>query len=201
MAFSDDSLQVESEEASEFVVVSVQVAGEELAVSNDGDDAAALTYTSPALVPTSIEVVTSPASVEVGIDCGMPDMCGLDPCLCGAADAWGACACNGAQEIGAEISYTTSDASVVTVQEAFGRVWLIPHGQGEATITVTAQLENYGETSCEVQVSVGGMTSLDIGVFSAAALAVVLVGALVVAAIRAIRKKKASKEVRDEWDV
>ncbi len=198
MAFSDDGLQTKSEETSEVVIASVQVAGEELVLSNDDDNAVVLTYSSPALVPTSIEVVTSPASVEVGIDCGMPDMCGLDPCLCGAADSWGACACNGTQEIESEVSYTTSDASVVTVQEAFGHMWLIPHGQGEATITVTTQLEHYGETSCELQVSVGGMTSLDIGVVSAAALVVVLVVALVVAMARVIRKKKTSKEVCDE---
>ena len=198
MAFSDDGLQAESEETSEVVIVSVQVAGEELAPSNDDGNAVALTYSSPALVPTSIEVVTSPASVEVGIDCGMPDMCGLDPCLCGAADSWGACACNGTQEIESEVSYITSDSSVVTVQEAFGHMWLVPHGQGEATITVTAQLEHYGQSSCEVQVSVEKMTSLDVGIVGGAALFVALIAALVVTMVRMIWKKKTSKEVRDE---
>ena len=109
-------------------------------------------FASSRIVASPIEVATDPAAVEQGIDCGMPDMCGLDPCLCGAADAWGACACNGTEEVPASISYASSDPSVASVEEAFGVTWIVPHGAGDAVITVSADLPHYKSASCEVEV-------------------------------------------------
>ncbi|MCH4184850.1 MAG: hypothetical protein LKF61_05120, partial [Eggerthellaceae bacterium] len=45
----------------------------------------------------ALPVNTDPDSIQTGVPCGMLEMCGQDPCLCGSVDSYGACACNGLQ--------------------------------------------------------------------------------------------------------
>lgn len=130
------------------------------------------------LAPQEISAAVTPTSIEVGVDCGMPDMCGMDPCLCGTPDAFGACACNGTKKISPRVSYASSDSRVVTVEEAFGKVWLVPHGVGTATVTATAKLKHYRTTTVAVPVQVDDLTAADGMLGGALAIALALVVAI-----------------------
>lgn len=125
---------------------------------------------------------TDPASIEVGISCGMKGMCGEDPCLCGSSDAWGRCSCNGLREVRPAFSIARADGADVGflhVVDAFGKSWLVSCGSGEADAVLTAELEHYAPASVAVNVSAAPFGPLD----ALKALALVAVLAAVVAAV------------------
>ncbi len=148
-------------------VSSISVAGTSHAVSANGQTKQVETAR---FAPQELGVAVSPASIEVGISCGMPDMCGIDPCLCGTPDAYGACACNGLKTITPSVTYASSRPEVATVEKAFGKVWLVPHGKGKTTVTMTAKLKHYQTASVEVPVEVAGPKAAD-GLLAGAVLA------------------------------
>ena len=148
--------------------------------------------------PMAVSASTNPASIEVGIDCGMVDMCGIEPCLCGSADAWGGCSCNGLQTLEPTISYASSDESVVRVEQAWGRTWLVPVGPGTATLSCTASLKYFEDTTLQVAVEVGALTAAD-GALAGTALAALAVIVLAVwGIVRLVARKGAARVVKGE---
>lgn len=93
--------------------------------------------------PGLLEVSTDPASINVGIECSMKDLCGIDPCTCGKPDAWGHCACAGFRQLTPTITVSSSNEGVAGVAEVFGHRWIVPRGPGSAAITVRAELQHY----------------------------------------------------------
>ncbi len=148
--------------------------------------------------PMAISASTDPVSIEAGIDCGMVDMCGIEPCLCGSADAWGGCSCNGLQTLEPTISYTSSDESVVRVEQAWGRTWLVPVGPGTATLSCTASLKYFEDTTLQVAVEVGSLAVAD-AALAGTALAVLVVVVLVVwGIVRLVARKGAARAEKGE---
>ena len=122
------------------------------------DDAVVL----PRICPTIVESSCTPQTVEAGISCGMADMCGLEPCLCGKSDAWGSCACNGMETLSPQVTYASSDPNVVEVCTFMGKTFLVPHSDGEATITCTGSVRHYLDGEAVVKVKVDGFNGIDI---------------------------------------
>lgn len=109
-----------------------------------------------------IPIISNPATIEVGIPCDMDWMCGLDPCLCGTPDSWGACACNGLETIAPTYTFSSSDESVVRVITLGDQRWLVPMGTGETKITVTAHLQHYSDATSETTVVVAPLSVVDV---------------------------------------
>lgn len=109
-----------------------------------------------------LPVQTTPLSIETGIPCGMEEMCGLDPCLCGAVDQWGACACNGTQETHPTLSFLPDQEGVVGVVEFLDTTYLIALGTGSTDATVRAELPHHevAEKNMRVDVSPFGFVDL-----------------------------------------
>ena len=127
-----------------------------------------------------VSVTTTPSSIRVGVDCGMQDMCGLNPCLCGSAvDQWGGCACNGLRTAKPALTFTTSDSGVVRVLRIGGAYLLCPTGAGRAVVTVRGQLVNYAdaESTFDVHVTLVGLVMFYVVtvVFMAVIVGIVLV--------------------------
>lgn len=99
-------------------------------------------------------VKTTPASAALGIDCGMADMCGIDPCTCGSPDTWGHCACNGTKN--APVSYTVSvdRPGVAKATVVKGKLQVTGIAPGRATIRLTAHLKHYQNAEQAVRVLV-----------------------------------------------
>lgn len=96
----------------------------------------------------------SPSSAALGIDCGMADMCGIDPCTCGSPDAWGHCACNGTKKTLVSYRVTVSDPSVARVSVANGKLVVKGLSAGHTDVRVTARLEHYADAVETVRVTV-----------------------------------------------
>lgn len=109
-----------------------------------------------------LPVQTTPLSIETGIPCGMEEMCGLDPCLCGAVDQWGACACNGTEETHPTLSFLPDREGIVGSVEFFDTTYLIALGEGSTDATVRAELPHHevAETSMRVDVAPFGFADL-----------------------------------------
>ena len=133
-----------------------------------------------------LPVECSPSSITVGVKCGMTDMCGLDPCLCGKADEYGACACNGRKDISPSVSGQVVGGSGVLVANAFGRVYLVGLLPGEAQVDVLGQIEHYNDDSATTKVAVG---SLGVAGVVKIVVAVALVAALVLV-VRWLRRRR-----------
>lgn len=179
-AFADvDAMQLETEPVS-VTEVSASAFGVEsrCAVS---DSAAQLSIAR--FCPMAVSASCDPATIEVGIDCGMEWMCGIWPCLCGSADAWGGCSCNGLETIAPDVSFSSSDEGVVRVQHVGDAVLLVPVGEGTATVTCEASLRYHDTTQTAVEVTVGSPTAAD-AVLGGIAVAVVAVVVGIVLAIR-----------------
>jgi hypothetical protein len=106
------------------------------------------------LLPERLELEASPSSIQAGRDCGMPEMCGLDPCLCGIPDEYGACACNGTAATAPTLSVVSEDTGVVRAVRLGQDYWLVPWGSGSATLSVDAGLPHHGGATAEVEVDV-----------------------------------------------
>lgn len=128
----------------------------------------------------------SPESIQTGIPCGMLDMCGQDPCLCGSPDAYGACACNGITTTYPTLDVRSSDTGVVQVVWLFGKPYLLATGSGTATVSVDASLIHYNGASCTLQVQVDGFGPLDAAKIVALLCTAVAAVLVVLLAVRAI---------------
>ncbi len=96
----------------------------------------------------------SPVSIEAGIDCGMPEMCGINPCTCGSADRWGCCSCNGLKKVYPSISVKSRNPDVATAKYSDGRVSVKGIKSGTAEIDVTASLLHYKDANQTITVKV-----------------------------------------------
>ena len=165
-----------------------------------GEGGAGETLALPRFTPVAVSAACSPGVIDVGVDCGMPDMCGIDPCLCGSADAWGGCSCNGIEQVAPTVTYESSDQGVVRVEQAFGRAWLVPAGPGEATVTVTASLKYHETTTASVPVTVTGPAAADaaVGGIALAAVAVVIAAAFGVRRAMRVHRGKDSHDEGNE---
>ncbi|WP_417118945.1 hypothetical protein [Olsenella phocaeensis] len=102
--------------------------------------------------PLPVEV--APSSIEVGRSCGMTEMCGLDPCLCGARDQWGACACNGGRTERPSLWVGLEREGVVAVARVGEVPYLVSVGSGSTDAVVVADLAHHGRAEGRVRVSV-----------------------------------------------
>lgn len=131
---------------------------------------------------------TTPASIETGIPCGMLEMCGQDPCLCGAVDPWGACACNGTQETRPTFLITCDQQGVVGMVEAFGTTYLVALGTGSTDAVVRAELPHHEAAEATTHVEVAPFGFMDALKLLAAVLAVAAVCAAVFFAVRMLAR-------------
>ncbi|MDR0500392.1 MAG: hypothetical protein LBG97_03990 [Coriobacteriales bacterium] len=106
------------------------------------------------LLPVGLPLECSPSTIQTGIDCGMEDMCGLDPCLCGNPDEWGACACNGVRQTDVELDINVVNSEVASILRLGDSWWVLPSSSGETMITVTATLPHYATSTTSVQLHV-----------------------------------------------
>lgn len=95
-----------------------------------------------------------PQSVNVGIDCGMPEMCGLNPCTCGSADSWGSCSCNGLKTVTPDITVQMSNAGIVSAVSKDGHIKIRALKPGTTTVRITASLPHYTNAQQSIAVSV-----------------------------------------------
>lgn len=123
-----------------------------------------------------LKVDCTPSSVEVGIPCNMEDMCGLDPCLCGPVDEWGACACNGTELLSPQVSVISSNEEVARVVDMFGHQVIVPQGPGTAELAVHVELAHCDPVDTTAYVEVAPFGAMD-------ALKIVLVVAVLVAVV------------------
>lgn len=139
-----------------------------------------------------LPIVCDPATIRTGVSCGMTDMCGEDPCLCGGAvDAWGMCACNGLVDRGPDFSLAGGEGTVALLH-LFDRWWLVPLGSGSVTVQVTASYPHHVPATVPLRVEVAGFGVLDaLKLLLALAVAAGVVIALVLAVCalaRGVRK-------------
>ena len=173
------------------VVSVVAVEGSTLGSTWQSDVAAgSAAQTLPRVTPTMLDVACDPDTIQVGVSCGMDWMCGIKPCLCGSADHWGGCSCNGLVDESPQVTWESSDEDVVRVTEAFGRTWLVPVGAGQATLTATPTLSYHDGVAASMTVSVDGPQVAD-GIAVALVAGVV---AVVVALCLAIRRFVRNRE-------
>ena len=148
------------------------------------------------LVPMDLRVECDPASVSVGVDCGMPEMCGIDPCLCGSADSWGACSCNGYQECYPGIECTSSNTDAVVVEGDGTGVRLRSVGPGTSTVSVKASMPHHEEAVAQFVVNAGVMRGADFAAVGIGVAAVALVACIVVAAVLLARKARVRRAAK-----
>jgi hypothetical protein len=122
------------------------------------DEDASLTIDVPeevtlGLLPRRLELSITPATIHVGVDCGMADMCGIDPCLCGNPDAYGACACNGTRAVSPALRVKSSDEQQVKVVRLGGDWWLVPWGDTGALVELSAQLPHHADETATLEVN------------------------------------------------
>lgn len=139
----------------------------------------------------ALPVQCDPASIQVGVPCGMTEMCGQDPCLCGRVDEYGACACNGTREVGPTYTVEFDTSGVACAVELFGTAYLVPLGAGETQATVTAHLAHHADTAATATVRVQGFGVLDAaklaGLLACVAGLIAAVAFAVCALVRAVR--------------
>ncbi|MCI8366715.1 MAG: hypothetical protein HFJ66_03835 [Eggerthellaceae bacterium] len=123
-----------------------------------------------------LKVDCTPSSVEVGIPCNMEDMCGLDPCLCGPVDEWGACACNGTQVMTPQVSVASLDEGVARVVDVAGHQIVVPQGPGTAELAIHVEMAHCDPVDTTAYVEVAPFGALDV-------LKIALVAALVIAVV------------------
>lgn len=131
-----------------------------------------------------LPVQTTPGSIVTGIPCGMLEMCGQDPCLCGAVDEWGACACNGRETTYPTFALTCDTEGVVGLVQAFGRTYLVALGTGATDAVVTAELAHHEPATLDVHVEVAPFAPLDALKLAGALVALVVAVALVALLVR-----------------
>lgn len=140
---------------------------------------------------TALPVQCDPQSIQVGVPCGMTEMCGQDPCLCGRVDEYGACACNGTREVSPTYTVEFDTPGVARAVELFGTTYLVPLGAGETQATVTAHLAHHADATVTSTVRVQGFGALDaaklVGLLACAAALIAAVVFAVRGLVRAVR--------------
>ncbi|MFT9077685.1 Ig-like domain-containing protein [Ethanoligenens sp.] len=96
----------------------------------------------------------SPSSAALGIDCGMADMCGIDPCTCGSPDEWGHCACNGTKKTPVSYKVMVDDPKVASVTVSGAKLTVKGLSAGQTNVTVTAHLQHYTDAVQTITVTV-----------------------------------------------
>ena len=134
-----------------------------------------------------LSIESDPSSVEVGVSCGMSDMCGESPCLCGAEnDAWGDCACNGLETLAPAITVSSSNTAVAWPVQVGGTWHVVTLLPGEAQVQVSASLKHYDDAVQTLQLKADAPGGLLIA-------AVIVVAAVVVAAATGVGKLRTRK--------
>lgn len=143
---------------------------------------------------------TDPATIEVGIPCGMLEMCGQDPCLCGAVDDYGACACNGKEWITPTYTVDFAEEGIATTVDFNGTTYLVPLSTGQVDVVIHAALPHYRESAVHATVFVHGFTVTDfLKILGAlAVVAAVIAGVFfgVRAVVRTVRKLAARRRAK-----
>lgn len=140
---------------------------------------------------------TNPESIVVGIPCGMLEMCGQDPCLCGPVDEYGSCACNGTQRVVPHYTVEFAEEGVATAVEWDGVTYLVPLSSGQVDAVVTAELPHYQSRSAHVTVYVAPFGFEDFLKVLGALLALAAVAAALFFGVRALvrlAKRRASAQ-------
>jgi hypothetical protein len=104
--------------------------------------------------PQRLDIGCEPAAIQTGLDCGMPEMCGLDPCLCGIPDAYGACACNGTRETTPTIHVSFDTPGVVALARVGKAFWLVPLRLGDVELSVEGTLVHHNSDAATISVHV-----------------------------------------------
>lgn len=144
----------------------------------------------------ALPVQTDPESIVVGVPCGMLEMCGQDPCLCGAVDEWGACACNGRENARPTFTLECERGGVAGVFELFGTSYLVALGAGSTDAVIHADLPHHesGELRTRIDVApFGFIDALKIVVALIAAAAVCAVLFLLVRTIVRVSKRTVAR--------
>lgn len=147
-----------------------------------------------------LPATTDPASIEVGIPCGMLEMCGQDPCLCGRVDSYGACACNGMTVATPTFEVAFAQEGVAAAFEFNGDTYLLPLSSGQVDVVITASLPHHQSSSVHATVYVHPFGVMDFLKIAAALVALAAVVAVVVLlvrlAVRGARKAAARRRER-----
>ncbi|MFT8889828.1 MAG: Ig-like domain-containing protein [Ethanoligenens sp.] len=101
-----------------------------------------------------LTLTASPASAALGVDCGLAEMCGIDPCTCGSADDWGHCSCNGTKQMPVSYKVTVSNPAVAKATVSGDKLVVKGIAAGSTKVTVTAHLEHYADAVRTVAVTV-----------------------------------------------
>ena len=123
-------------------------------------ESSALAFSKPASVRVSMwlraetALRTTPASAALGVDCGLAEMCGIDPCTCGSADEWGHCSCNGTKDTPVSYKVTVADPNIADVSVSDGKLNVRGLSAGTTTVAVTAKLKHYTSATQTVTVTV-----------------------------------------------
>ena len=143
---------------------------------------------------------TDPETIEVGIPCGMLEMCGQDPCLCGAVDDYGACACNGKEWITPTYTVDFAEEGIATTVDFGGTTYLVPLSTGQVDVVIHASLPHCRESSVHATVFVHGFTVTDfLKVLGALAVVAAVVAGVffgVRAIVRTVRKLTARRRAK-----
>lgn len=136
----------------------------------------------------ALPVQTTPDTIVVGVPCGMLEMCGQDPCLCGAVDEWGACACNGRQDASPSFSLECDGPNVAGVFELFGTTYLVALDSGEADASIAAELAHHESAELACRIAVAPFGFVDVLKLLAAFIAAAAVCAALFFAVRALAR-------------
>lgn len=139
----------------------------------------------------TVTLQTTPGYASLGIDCGLADMCGIDPCTCGSADEWGHCSCNGTKKTAVSYKVTVDNPKVAGVTVSGGKLLVKGLSPGSTKVTVTAQLKHYTSAAQTVTVTVGPPWYL---------LWLVPLGAAAAAAIVVLRKAARRKKLMKQGE-
>lgn len=101
-----------------------------------------------------VAISFAPETVEIGIDCGMPEMCGIDPCTCGSADTWGSCSCNGLCAAAPDVAISIDSEKTAIAAYKDGTLKIKALSPGTATITLTASLPHHVAAHQTIEVHV-----------------------------------------------
>jgi hypothetical protein len=148
------------------------------------------------IFPQRLDLTVEPAVIETGLDCGMVEMCGIDPCLCGYPDSYGACACNGLEETRVALRVQSDSPATLGVFQIGNAYWLVPLSTGSASVNITASLPHHEGTRIVVFTSINAfIPPLLIHIL----ILLVTVG-LVTATVRTLTRRPAKASVDDAAD-
>jgi hypothetical protein len=143
------------------------------------------------IAPLELNAACSPDVIQAGVDCGMESMCGIEPCLCGSADAWGGCSCNGLVDVYPDVEFSSSNEGIVRILQAFDRTWIIPVAAGKAQISIAPSLRYHTSQVAVINVEVSGLQTADFWLGAVMLACLVIICGVCAAVILAVKKRKA----------